>query len=190
MMLDDYSVPERELSITCQMPIASHDLSGENSTTDNSFQGIKAKILQVKFIIPFEKTDELSALMQIAEATEKGDLKKYAIVDPTADAMNINQVQFYENVKVRQLDDINAWRIVFKLKEHISTAEKAAEREASSTGNSPNASTENTTAEPGTNTGTPPAPENLPQGFSTFEKLLNYLEEKLEALEEQEDAAQ
>ena len=54
----------------------------------------------------------------------------YDIVDDLADALNINQVTFYESVKIRELEDLNAYRVNFKLKEFISTPEKTESREA------------------------------------------------------------
>ncbi len=168
MKLDRYTVPDTEFNVICNMSIGSTDLSGETSNTQSTFNGIKAKILNVKFQVGTDDTDLIQHFMQVAEAVENDDLKVYTIVDDLADALNINQVTFYENVKVGRVPDFEAISIVFKLKEHISPSEKNEAKADTTTVQNGQSSTGQATD----NAETPKPAQAIPPELSAFEKFL------------------
>lgn len=134
MRLDDYTLPDTEMNVTCDTPLPSDDISGEASGTDKSFKGIKAKILNVTFTLQFERKDELKTFVAFAESLdENGDLIPRTIVHDTADVLGINQVTFHERHKVSEIPDFKAWKVNFKLQEYISPAEKNAAKQDTTT---------------------------------------------------------
>ncbi len=180
MKLDDYKVPDTELNVVCNMPIEAADISGENSNTATSFKGIKAKILNVKFQLAANQLVELYEFMRVAETLDDNsqDLKPYTVIDDIADAMNINQVTFYENVKVSKVPGFEAFKISFKLKEHISAAEKNAAKQQTTTTPSNQTSTN---SQPVTAAGnTQPTPDPVARQLTGFEKILKRIEDTLE----------
>ena len=67
----------------------------------------------------------------MAEATESGgQLKTYRIVNDTASAMGMRQVQFSDGVSAREDDSLRGWRVQFSLTEKLSNPERVEKRRA------------------------------------------------------------
>jgi hypothetical protein len=82
-------------------------------------------------MIPFVDKDQLRTLMRLAEATASGgQLKKYRIVNDTAAAFGIREVEFAEGVSAREDDSLNAWLVQFTLSEKLSNPERVENRRA------------------------------------------------------------
>ncbi|NIB44764.1 DNA-binding protein [Pseudomaricurvus alkylphenolicus] len=130
MRLDDYTVPETELKVRASMRIETKSLGGTTSASDRTNNGIKPKEFTVSLLIPFENERDLTALIKTAETVDSaGRLKVYTINERTANAMNVRQVQFTDNVSVREMEQNEAWRVSFMLVEYFSVAEKKEQRQ-------------------------------------------------------------
>lgn len=72
--------------------------------------------------------------MRLAEATAGGgQLKMYRIVNDTAAAFGIREVQFSDGVSAREDDSLNAWLVQFTLSEKLSNPERVENRRAGNT---------------------------------------------------------
>ena len=95
LLLDGERIRGRSMKVTGDLRIESGDMSGQTSNTDTAHKGFKPKTLTVTLLIAFVDAEHLRALMRLAEATESGgQLKTYRIVNDTATAMGMRQVQF------------------------------------------------------------------------------------------------
>lgn len=135
------------------------DMSGQKSSTKKSDKGVKAKELSVSGIIPYSHKEWLTQLFQLAEAENgKGEQVKYRVSASIAEAVNMREVQFSDEVSAVDAGDKLAWKIQFKLKEVNSVAEKKESRKkkpkaktqsekakSTKTSSSSNSSTENKT---------------------------------------------
>jgi len=127
--LNEYTVPNSELRVNASLRIENETLAGQTSSTSSTNKGVKPKVLQVSLLIRFDDAKQLTELTSVAEAMDdKGALTVYDIVEPTANAMNVRQVQFTDNFSVREVDGNKAWRVTFSLKEYLSVSEKAEQR--------------------------------------------------------------
>ncbi len=131
LLLDGEYVRAKNLNATGSLRIESADLSGQSSSTDKAHNGFKPKTLAFTGLIPYTQADWLQALMKLAEATASGgQLKTYRIVNDTAAAFGVRQVQFSEGVSAREGDSIRAWTVQFTLTEYLSNPERVENRQA------------------------------------------------------------
>lgn len=140
MRLNDYLVPQDELRVSLSTTFRDEDLSGETSSTATAHKGIKPKEINAHFLVRYNDAEKLTNFYRIAEATDdNGDLVIYDILERTANVANVRQVRFTGTIDTREIDGQQAWRVLFRLKEHLSTPEKTEQRkdpsatEASST---------------------------------------------------------
>lgn len=164
MMLNNYTLPNKELRVTMSMRIDSQDLSGQNSGTGSAHKGFKPKIFNVSLIIPFNQAEKLGELIAVAESTKAdGSLTIYDITEELANAIKVRQVRFTEEFYVRELEKTKAWAVQFSLQDYLSVPEKNEQRQATA---APQAqSTEGAVT-------TPTEGEGEPQQMSWFEKQL------------------
>ena len=131
LLLDGEQVRGKNLKVTANMRIESSDLSGQTSNTETAHKGFKPKTLTASMMIPYVDQVQLRDLMRMAEATEGGgQLKTYRVVNDTASAFGIRQVEFSEGVSAREDDTLSAWRIQFTLTEKVSNPQKVEGRRA------------------------------------------------------------
>lgn len=129
LLLDGEAVKGKTLKITADMRIEADDLSGQTSNTETAHKGFKPKTLTVTLTIPYVNAAWLRDLMRLAEATESGgQLKTYRVVNDSAAAFGIRQVQFSDGVSAREDDNLACWRIQFSLQEKKSNPEKVEKR--------------------------------------------------------------
>lgn len=129
MKLNNYQAPQDELRVSLSMSYRDDDLSGETSSTASAHKGIKPKELNARFVVRYTDTDTLTNFLRIAESTDdNGDLVVYDIVERTANAVNIRQVIFAGNLDVSEISGQQAWMVHFRLREHLSVAEKTEQR--------------------------------------------------------------
>ncbi len=129
LLLDGQQVQGKYLKITASLRIESDDMSGQTSNTEKAHKGFKPKTLTVSLMIPFVDQSQLVDLMRLAEATAGGgQLKTYRVVNDTAAAFGIRQVQFSDGVSAREDDSLNAWRVQFTLAEKLSNPERVEGR--------------------------------------------------------------
>ncbi|WP_342653510.1 DNA-binding protein [Pseudomonas sp. F3-2] len=140
MLLDGQLVTGFRMKVTANLKIDSDDMSGQTSSTDTSHKGFKPKTLTVSLMIRYKDSDQLRALMRLAEGTAGGGQPHtYRIVNDTAEAFGIRQVQFSEGVSAREDDTLSQWIIQFTLTEKLSNPEKVENRRAASAVNAQSA---------------------------------------------------
>lgn len=131
LLLDGQQILGKRLKITANLRIESDDLSGQTSNSQTAHKGFKPKTLTVSLMIPFVDQVQLRSLMRLAEATAGGgQLKMYRIVNDTAAAFGIREVQFSDGVSAREDDSLNAWLVQFTLSEKLSNPERVENRRA------------------------------------------------------------
>ena len=131
LLLDGEKIRGRSMKVTGDLRIESGDMSGQTSNTDTAHKGFKPKTLTVNLLIPFVDAANLRSLMRLAEATEGGgQLKTYRIVNDTAAAIGMRQVQFSDGVSAREDDSLRGWRVQFTLTEKLSNPERVEKRRA------------------------------------------------------------
>lgn len=134
LLLDGQQVRGIGLKVTASLRIESGDLSGQTSNSDTAHNGFKPKTLTVALTIRYKEAEQLRTLMSLAEATEGGgQLKTYRVVNDTAAAFGVRQVQFTDGVSAREDDSLAAWRIQFTLVEKLSNPERVEARRAGNT---------------------------------------------------------
>lgn len=130
MMLDDHTVPNKELKVSMSMRIESEKLDGQGSGTSTAHKGFKPKVFTVSLIIPYAEPELLGALIAVAEATQgSGGLKVYDITDELANSVKVRRVQFTEEFYVREMDNVRAWAVQFSLQDYHSVPEKVEKRQ-------------------------------------------------------------
>lgn len=131
LLLDGQQILGKRLKITANLRIESDDLSGQTSNSQTAHKGFKPKTLTVSLMIPFVDQVQLRSLMRLAEATAGGgQLKMYRIVNDTAAAFGIREVQFSDGVNAREDDTLSAWLVQFTLSEKLSNPERVESRRA------------------------------------------------------------
>lgn len=131
LLLDGEQVLGKKMKITANLRIESDDLSGQTSNTQTAHKGFKPKTLAVTLAIPFVDGAQLRTIMRLAEATASGgQLKMYRIVNDTAAAFGIREVQFSDGVSAREDDTLAQWLVQFTLSEKASNPEKVEQRRA------------------------------------------------------------
>ncbi|WP_443190159.1 baseplate complex protein [Pseudomonas indica] len=129
LLLDGQKVRGKGLKVTANLRIESEDMSGQTSNTAAAHKGFKPKSLTVSLLIPFRDSAHLAQLMSWAEATTAGGQRRtYRIVNDTAEAFGVRQVEFSDNLSAREDDSLAAWRVQFTLSEKLSTAERVETR--------------------------------------------------------------
>ena len=129
MLLSGQKVEGKNLKVTASLSIESEDMSGQTSNTETAHKGFKPKSLTVSLMILYKDAQQLRALLALAEATEAGGQRKtYRIVNDTAVAFGVRQVQFSDSVSAREADTIKAWMVQFTLTEKLSNPEKVEKR--------------------------------------------------------------
>ncbi|QJI41413.1 DNA-binding protein [Pseudomonas sp. ADAK2] len=137
LLLDGHKVQGKNLKVTANLRIESGDMSGQTSNTDTAHKGFKPKTLTISLMIPFVDNPHMTDLMRLAESTASGgQMHLYRIVNDTAEAFGIRQVEFSEGISAREDDTLRAWLIQFTLSERQSNPEKVEGRRA---GNAVNA---------------------------------------------------
>jgi hypothetical protein len=162
LRLGDFNVPGYGLQVNGNLDIRTEDLSGETSGSDQVEKGVKPKRLTVSLNIRFRHQADLNALVRVAEKRgANGDLAIHTIVNRTANAAGIRQVQFTDTLSWTELDGLLAWTVSFTLREYLSVPERVEQRQAAA----------NTVQQ--TSAATPVA-ENAATGvqLTNFEKLL------------------
>jgi hypothetical protein len=131
LLLDGEQIIGHRLKVTANLKIDSDDMSGQTSSTDKSHKGFKPKTLTVAMMIRYKDSAQLRTLMRLAEGTGGGgQLRTYRIVNDTAEAFGIRQVQFSDGVSAREDDTLSQWIIQFTLSEKLSNPEKVESRRA------------------------------------------------------------
>lgn len=131
LLLDGYKVQGKALRVSANLRIESEDLSGQTSHTGRAHKGFKPKSLSVSLIMPYRDRQHLTELIGLAEATTPdGQLKTYRLVNDSAEAFGIRQVQFSDNLSIREDDNLHAWQVQFGLIEQHSVPEKIEARRA------------------------------------------------------------
>ena len=188
ILLNNYQIPGYEQKVSASLSIAGEDMSGQSSSTTQAETGEKAKEISISTHIKFIDAKELTALITVAEAKGGQDERMiYDIINITANAMNIRQVQFQGDVQVHEEDKLRAWAITFKLVEYNSVPEKKQNtadktKAAKVTAQKPTGSTalakvgEQTKAEAAK---TVIAPTPSATELSATEKVLKFLDDKL-----------
>jgi hypothetical protein len=125
ILLNKYLIPGYEIKVSASLSIAGEDASGNGSSTTQTEKGEKAKEVSVSTHIRFVDKADLTRLIAVAEGKDSKDERKiYDIINETANALNIRQVQFQGDVQVHEEDRHRAWAITFKLVEYHSVPEK------------------------------------------------------------------
>lgn len=129
MLLNGEQVLGKDLKVSANLRIESDDLSGQTSNTETAHKGFKPKTLAVTLTIRYGDAAQLRSLMSLAEATESGgQLRTYRVVNDTAAAFGVRQVQFSDGVSAREDDTLSAWRVQFTLSEKLSNPERVEKR--------------------------------------------------------------
>lgn len=180
LLLDGEQIRGRSMKVTGDLRIESGDMSGQTSNTDTAHKGFKPKTLTVNLMIRFTDSADLRTLMRLAEATESGgQLKVYRIVNDTAAAFGMRQVQFSDGVSAREDDSLRGWRIQFTLTEKLSNPERVEKRRtanAVSTQSAPGQSVSGTGTGIGGSAG-----ESSGQELTGFEAVLKKVDDYLES---------
>ncbi|WP_319780785.1 hypothetical protein [Maridesulfovibrio sp.] len=130
LRLGSYNVPGYNLKVTGGMEIYEEDLSGETSGTDTAHKGIKPKTLSVSLNIRFKDDTKLQKLISVLETKDStGEMQVYTIANLTANAGGITQVKCFERVEWTEQENLRAWSVTFKLREHLSVPEKVELRQ-------------------------------------------------------------
>ena len=131
LMLNGEQIIGNRMKVTANLKIESDDMSGQTSGTETSHKGFKPKTLAVSLTIPYKDMTNLRTLMRLAESTQGGGQRTtYRIVNDTAEAFGIRQVEFTDGVSAREDDSLNQWIIQFTLSEKLSNPEKVESRRA------------------------------------------------------------
>ncbi|WP_282362890.1 DNA-binding protein [Pseudomonas sp. PS01297] len=131
LLLDGEQVRGKNIKVTANLQIESDDLSGQTSNTDSAHKGFKPKTLTVTLQIPFVDSAYLRNIMRLAEATGSGGQRKtYRVVNDTASAFGVRQVEFSDGVSAREDDNLRSWQVQFTLSEKLSNPERVETRRA------------------------------------------------------------
>ena len=131
LMLNGELITGNRQKVTASLKIDSDDMSGQTSGTETAHKGFKPKTLAVAMMIAYKNSADLRTLMRLAESTEGGGQRTtYRIVNDTADAFGIRQVEFTDGVSAREDDTLSQWLVQFTLSEKLSNPEKVENRRA------------------------------------------------------------
>ncbi|MCK4982796.1 MAG: hypothetical protein KAS17_07715 [Victivallaceae bacterium] len=120
----------KNINISASAEFDRKSLSGQTSSSAVSAKGNKPKKVSVSMVIDTRKAENLTKLMEIAEALdEKNNPIIYTVADPLCQAMNIRQVIFNNSVNSKKDGTLEVYNVNFSLQESNSVAEKKEERE-------------------------------------------------------------
>lgn len=127
--LNGTKIPGHNQKVSVDLKLASEDMSGNGNSTAKADKG---KTIKVKTSIKFIDADQLSLLVNLAEAKDSsGERVIYHIINDTANAMNMRQGFFDETLSVQENEQTEDWNISFTLSEHHSVPEKKEARKES-----------------------------------------------------------
>ena len=173
LMLNGEQIIGNRMKVTANLKIESDDMSGQTSGTETSHKGFKPKTLAVALTIPYKDMTNLRTLMRLAESTQGGGQRTtYRIVNDTAEAFGIRQVEFTDGVSAREDDSLNQWIIQFTLSEKLSNPEKVESRRAGNPVTSQSAPGDGVG---GVGNGSGAAPQELTGFESLLKKVDTYL---------------
>ncbi|MEZ9762731.1 adenine glycosylase [Vibrio splendidus] len=170
LTLDGSQLPLKNLRISVRQQLAGQDMSGQTSATDQAETGTKGKILTIKGVIPFSKSQLLTNLFSMAEALENGSRHIYRISNKTAEAMKIRQAKFQGAIRADEQDTHRQWSVSFELIEHLSVPERVEQRQPDKPAAQQKVQGVNTPVEAGQSDDVPPGTEVELTGF---QKVLN-----------------
>lgn len=175
LLLNGEKVRGKGLKVTASLRIESEDMSGQTSNTAKAHKGFKPKTLSVTLMIPFRDESHLLSLMRLAQSTASGgQLATYRIVNQTAAAFGVREVQFADNVSVNEDGSLRAWQVQFSLSEKLSVPERVEQRSQ----NNP-VEKQSAPGEPATGPDGEPVPPAELEGFEkTLQALDNWLKPK------------
>lgn len=181
LLLDGQKVRGKGLKVTANLRIETEDMSGQTSNTAAAHKGFKPKTLTVALLIPYKDSAHLTQLMAWAQATQSGGQRHvYRIVNDTAEAFGVRQVEFSDNLSAREDDSLAAWRVQFSLTEKLSTAERVETRRPGNPVKKQSAPGQAVaTATPAAADGSGSATGSQPAELSGFEQVLKRLDESL-----------
>lgn len=135
-----------------------------------------ARVMNRCQAVPFVDAVQLRDLMRLAEATAGGgQLKMYRIVNDTAAAFGIREVQFSDGVSAREDDILSQWLVQFTLSEKLPNPERVENRRAGhrvTSQSGPGSAVGGAAAGGGDGTGTP-------EELSGFERTLKQVDDWL-----------
>jgi hypothetical protein len=127
--LNDTVIKGSNMKVHASMPLPADDLSGQSSITETGETGNKAKQLTITMSIGFKQSEELTKLINLAEATDSNGARVvYNILGKTAEAWRIRQVVFKGEISSREDENTQQWLVTFKLHEKRSVPEKIESR--------------------------------------------------------------
>ncbi|MGF1761351.1 adenine glycosylase [Photobacterium sagamiensis] len=129
LTLNGTQLPLKNLRISVRQQLAGQDMSGQTSATDQAETGSKGKILTIKGVIPFSKSQLLTNLFSMAEALEDGARQVYRISNKTAETLKIRQVKYQGAIRADEQDTLRQWSVSFELVEHLSVPERVEQRQ-------------------------------------------------------------
>lgn len=146
LALDGAIIEMNATRISPSVEIREEDMTGQASGTDGSEQGDKGIVLAVSGLIPFKKASVLKQLMALSRATESGKRKIYRIGNETAKTLTVRQVRFVGQLAADEQENLMAWKVSFRLREHLSVTEAKQQKEQTAAPQGKIQSTENTLA--------------------------------------------
>ena len=133
LRLDEKAIAGSDIKIDIRQQFADEDLSGSSSATDSAETGAKAKEITVNLKVPFAKKERLTEISRYSEALDKkGSRKIYRIGHDASNAVGINQVRFFGELRISETTSggLNAWVVSFNLKEVLSVPERTENRQS------------------------------------------------------------
>ncbi|QXO19202.1 baseplate complex protein [Vibrio ostreae] len=159
LTLNGTQLPLKNLRLSVRQQLAGQDMSGQTSATDQAETGSKGKILTVRGVVPFTKSQLLTNLFSMAEAQEEGARLIYRISNQTAAALKIRQVKFQGAVRADEQDSLRQWSVSFELIEHLSVPERVEQRQPEQPAAQQKVQGVSTPVTPGANDDVPPGTE-------------------------------
>ncbi|MDX1300887.1 adenine glycosylase [Photobacterium sp.] len=156
LTLDGEQLQLKQPKIGVRQQLAGQDMSGQTSATDQAETGSKGKILTVKGVIPFSKSQLLTNLFSMAEALDEGARHIYRISNKTAETLKVRQVKFQGAIRADEQDTLRQWSVSFELVEHLSVPERVEQRQPDKPAAQQKVQGVNTPVESGQNEDVPP----------------------------------
>ncbi len=120
----------KNVNISVSAEFDRKDLSGQTSSSAVSSAGNKPKKVSVSLQIDINKDNNLTILMDMAEALdEKSNPVVYTVVDRQCQAMRMRQAIFAGSVQSKKDETLQVYNVNFSLQESNTVAEKREERE-------------------------------------------------------------
>ncbi len=132
LALDGELIKLKNCKVELTMQLADQDMSGQSSSTSSSEQGDKAKEIKISGIIPFTDSAQLSRLFTMASTKDDaGNRKIWRVGSTSARVAQIRQAKFFGQITAPEHPTFMAWNVSFQLRECLSVAELAEQRESS-----------------------------------------------------------